>query len=261
MTSWPADFFNTHPAFATIAPFLAQFDCMPDEARWASVVSGAYSASGLPIRFVPNDQISVYYELAVYQFGEVATRLNWHDTFNAMVWHAFPRSKSALNAMHHRIITANPGQTQRGSARDAATLFDECGLVLPYSKPELLDLLITHQWQQLFIEHRGAWGTQIAAMSFGHANYENLLAPFLGLTGKCWPILVEPDFFTLAHREQLAVLDEKLSQLIASDWLQRPKQLPALPYLGIPGWFAEQDNAFYANTQYFRTKRVVAEPA
>jgi Protein of unknown function (DUF3025) len=255
MTHWPTELFNHHPAFTPIQPYLAQFSAAPTDADWAQLPVVAHSESGAPIRFVPSDSISEYYELAIYRHGHVATRLNWHDTFNAMIWHAFPRSKSALNAMHQRIINRDPEATMRGAARDAATLFDECGLILPYCDPQLLQLLEQHQWHELFVQQRAAWGQQISAIIFGHANFENLLAPFIGLTGKCWPIEVDAQFFTLTAAAQSAVLDETLSRLIEADWLQKPRQLPALPYLGVPGWHQPQDDAFYQNTAYFRPKR------
>ncbi|WP_410499250.1 DUF3025 domain-containing protein [Chitinibacter sp. S2-10] len=254
MTDWPTTLFEQHPAFAPIRTHLAQFSAPPDYTDWQQLPIVAHSAGGAPIRFVPSEQITEYYELAIYRHGHVATRLNWHDTFNAMIWHAFPRSKSALNAMHQRIINANPDSKVRGTARDAATLFDECGLVLPYCDEGLLQLLIDHRWHELFVQHRQSWGQQISALSFGHANFENLLAPFIGLTGKCWPVKVETTFFQLDPLAQYTYLDEHLSTLINADWLQKPRQLPALPYLGIPGWFALQDDAFYANTAYFRRK-------
>ncbi|QLG86860.1 DUF3025 domain-containing protein [Chitinibacter bivalviorum] len=255
MTNWPSDFFNQHPAFSPIRRHLAQFSAPPDYATWQSIPTVAISEGGSPIRFVPSEQITEYYELAVYRDGMVATRLNWHDTFNAMIWHAFPRSKSALNAMHFRIINSNPAATIRGAARDAATLLDECGLILPYSDPKLLELVTQHQWHDLFVTQREQWGKSISAITFGHANFENLMAPFIGLTGKCWPIAVGADFFNLDIDAQCQQLDAILAQLIASDALQKPKQLPPLPYLGIPDWYAQQDDAFYCNTAYFRPKR------
>ncbi|WP_373976191.1 DUF3025 domain-containing protein [Chitinibacter sp. SCUT-21] len=255
MTDWPSAFFEQHPAFSPIRRFLALFTAPPDHTDWQSLPVVAHSRSGAPIRFVHSDSITEYYELAIYQHGQVATRLNWHDTFNAMIWHAFPLSKSALNAMHQRIICANPDSKIRGAARDAATLFDECGLILPYSDPQLLQMLEQHQWHELFVTNKGQWGKQIGAITFGHANFENLLNPFLGLTGKCWPIAVERDFFALDIAAQCAQLDENLAHLIDADWLQKPRQLPALPYLGVPDWHPEQDLHFYENTAYFRPKR------
>ncbi|MGL6041962.1 MAG: DUF3025 domain-containing protein [Deefgea sp.] len=209
---------------------------------------------GASVRFVDPDSITQYYELEIYQLGNVATRLNWHDTFNAMIWQSYPKSKVALNALHYHAMQNNPS-TARGAQRDAATLFDECGFILPYSNPKLLELMIQHEWQQLFVTQAQSWGSEINALVFGHATFENLMAPFIGLTGKCWPIQVEPAFFELDLAEQRHYVDAIIAEQIHQGWLQRPRQLPPLPYLGIPKWWPEQDEAFYANTAYFRTRR------
>ncbi|WP_348945820.1 DUF3025 domain-containing protein [Chitinibacter sp. FCG-7] len=256
MSDWPSELFENHPAFQPIRAHLSRFSAPPNYQDWAATPVVAHSASGAPIRFVPSEQISEYYELAIYQHGQVATRLNWHDTFNAMIWHAFPLSKSALNAMHHRIIAADPAAKARGPARDAATLFDECGFILPYCDEQLLDYLIAHEWTELFVDHAAAWGQRISAFSFGHANFEHLLAPFIGLTGKCWPVKVQADFFQRDTASQCQELDQILARLINDHCLQKPRQLPALPYLGIPGWHPQQNASFYENRQYFRKKRI-----
>ena len=261
MTSWPLDFFSTIPAFAPILNFLNHFSCPPKHADWLTVPQTIQTQGGATVRFVDPDSITQYYELEIYQRGNVATRLNWHDTFNATVWQAYPQSKVALNALHYHAMHAQSPANQtteeypaiRGAQRDAATLFDECGLIVPYSNPDLLELMIQHQWSALFIEHQQAWGAQINAFVFGHATFENLLAPFIGLTGKCWPVLVEPDFFTLDSPAQRHYLDQHIAEQISQGWLQRPRQLPPLPYLGIPGWWPEQNAEFYANQRYFRT--------
>lgn len=254
MTSWPLDFFRSIPAFAPILPFLCRFSSPPQHADWLTVTQNIQTQGGATVRFVDPDSISQYYELEIYQLGNVATRLNWHDTFNATVWQAYPKSKVALNALHYQAMQNNPGAA-RGAQRDAATLFDECGLILPYSNPDLLELMLQHQWEALFVDHACAWGTEINALVFGHATFENLLAPFIGLTGKCWPVPVAPDFFNLSLPEQRQHLDEIIAEKINQHWLQNPRQLPPLPYLGIPNWWPEQHADFYANRDYFRAQR------
>ncbi|WP_047395280.1 DUF3025 domain-containing protein [Chitinibacter sp. ZOR0017] len=255
MSSWPQALFEQHPAFRLLHPLLGQFRAIPTHADWDQLPSPARSPSGAPIRFVDPDSITAYYELAIYQHGTVATRLNWHDTFNALIWHRFPRLKIALNQLHQRQISQASAPNIRGPVRDAATLFDECGFILPYSQPALLELLQQHRWEALFLTERAAWGQTIAAYSFGHANFENLLAPFVGLTGKCWPIAVAAEFFSWPLDLQLNWLDGELAAAVDADQLQTPRQLPPLPYLGIPGWYPQQDTAFYQNTAYFRPKR------
>ncbi|KPC54745.1 DUF3025 domain-containing protein [Amantichitinum ursilacus] len=255
MPAWPHPQF-AHPAFAPLRAVLASWATFPDLAQLSADVT-ARTERGLPVQFVPQDSLTRYYEAEVYELGRVATRAaNWHDLFNALMWRTWPRSKAALNALHYTELQRNP-DGPRGPQRDAATLFDECGLVIAYSDPDLLDALVGHQWHALFRDHANAWGTRISALCFGHATLESLLEPFAGLTAKCWPVQVEPAWFMRSPAQQIAELDQHIAAALAAGELQRPRQLPPLPYLGIPGWWPQQDEAFYADTQYFRPKRII----
>lgn len=254
MNSWPLDFFSSTPAFAPILPFLKRFHQPPNHQDWLTVSEHIVTQGGATVRFVDPDSISQYYELEIYQLGNVATRLNWHDTFNAMIWQSYPKTKVALNALHYHAMQ-NTANTARGAQRDAATLFDECGFILPYSNPDLFELMLQHEWHTLFVTHAPSWGTEINALVFGHATFENLLAPFIGLTGKCWPVQVEATFFNLDFPAQRQYLDQIVAEQIAQGWLQKPRQLPPLPYLGIPHWWQQQDDDFYHNQAYFRPRR------
>ncbi|AZN36638.1 DUF3025 domain-containing protein [Iodobacter ciconiae] len=255
MTSmWPLDYFSRQAPYAPLLSQIRQFERFPSHLDWEKACS-IHNQQGLPIRFVAPETLSDYYEVEIARKGRVATRPNnWHDCFNALVWCAFPHSKAAITALHMRHYTPDH---PRGPVRDAATLFDECGLILPYCDDALLQLLVDHQWQNLFQAHKNDWGVKISAICFGHANYENLLAPFLGLTGKCLPIKVTADFFEKNIIEQCALLDHKLACFLDSEQLQKPRQLPPLPYLGIPLWWPEQNEAFYSNTDYFRPVRKI----
>ncbi|HSC78877.1 MAG TPA: DUF3025 domain-containing protein [Chitinolyticbacter sp.] len=247
-----------HPAFALLAPLLQQLPTVPRLTDWARLPP-VHTQSGHILHCVAPETLDRYYEAEIFELGRVATRDNWHDCFNALVWHSYPRSKAALNALHYRQLPTAP-QGPRGPVRDAATLFDECGLILPYSDPALLELLIGHEWSALFVDHRDAWGHTIDALVFGHATFENLLAPFVGLTGKCWPIQVEPAFFRLQLAERRVLLDGLIAIAIDTGNLRTPRQLPPLPYLGIPGWWPAQDARFYGNAGYFRPRRLPPLP-
>ncbi|WP_051279507.1 DUF3025 domain-containing protein [Chitinilyticum aquatile] len=246
---WPHPAFS-HPGFAPFRPFLSRFSLFPDHADWAACAAPCQLDSGIPVRFVAPELISDYYETAITRDGTVATRAdNWHDAFNALIWHHFPHSKLAFNALHQREITRSSNPAQRGPVRDAATLLDECGLLITSSDPALLDALAAHDWQALFAaEH---WSVRLGACVIGHATLESLLNPFIGLTGKCVPVLVPPEYFNQDSQHQLAALDRTLATAISAGWLQSPRQLPVLPWLGIPGWWPEQDAAFYADTTHF----------
>ncbi|MFT4928744.1 MAG: hypothetical protein ACI8WB_004864 [Phenylobacterium sp.] len=223
---------------------------------------GVTTTSGFPVTFRPQDDsfdfAGRYYEQVIYESGEVPTRLNgWHDLFGALIWCLLPRTKALLNQLHFQDIEAH-GQKKRTAKRNAITLLDECGVILATSNPEFSRQLRDHQWHWGFVDQRHQWGKTVAPFIIGHANYEMLTKPYIGLTGKALFISVEVDFFTMTLTEQYLILDAKLFALISeADILKNNQQLSPLPLLGVPGWYeANEDAAFYDNIEYFRPKRV-----
>lgn len=217
------------------------------------------SGRPLPVRFIGDAEfaaLNCYYEQAVAQ-GLVPTRAaNWHDFFGAVIWTLFPETKSLLTRLHMADINALG--LRRTPRRDRITHFDECGLVLAVTnKAEVQSLLQQHDWQALFIEQRQRFGQDWQPFIFGHALYEQALAPFIGLTAKCVVIEMAPAFFTLTRTEQYAQLDPVLSvQLEQTAFFEQPRALLPLPLLGIPDWWpANQDLTFYDNQHYFRPAR------
>lgn len=200
---------------------------------------------------------ATYYEQIIFQQGIIPTRAqSWHDLFNGLMWLQFPRTKTLLNQLHVTDIEQF-GLSPRTHRRNNLTHFDECGVVLACSDPALLELLKNHQWHEIFVEHRARWGRDIYPYIFGHANYESLLKPFIGLTGKWLAVEVEKDFGEQCLGEQSEKIDSLLVAKIAQeDTFAEPRPLLPLPLLGIPGWWnANQDDKFYSNTDYFRPKR------
>ncbi|WP_051085036.1 DUF3025 domain-containing protein [Salinimonas chungwhensis] len=211
-----------------------------------------------------NDE-SRYYEQIISQDACVPTRENsWHDLFNACIWMQYPATKWRLNQLHvHDIRQA--GLHPRTRRRNHITHFDECGVILAIPENrlgegnEILNLLANHQWQSAFLTHKNAWDKIIFPRVFGHANYEMLLSPFIGLTGKWLAVTVPADFDTMSNMEQLQALDSgMLTQIDKLANFSMASALPPLPLLGVPGWHFAQDGAFYANQDYFRPKRSVA---
>ncbi|HKU69286.1 MAG TPA: DUF3025 domain-containing protein, partial [Burkholderiales bacterium] len=93
------------------------------------------------------------YEARIYLKGELQMRPeSAHDAFNLLVWLAFPRAKAALNARHFAALRdqTTAGAANRGPAQDALTLFDEGGVIVISSDPDLLGLLQQWRWQDLF---------------------------------------------------------------------------------------------------------------
>lgn len=259
MNHWRTDYL-THPLYQ---PLVGLADLLP-LANWPTqqdydqLLQLARTHAPLPasLRFCCDLQADSYYEMHIGRTGEIPTRSgNWHDWFNALAWLAWPLSKAALNARHVRAIAA--GEIKRGPRRDAATLLDECGVIVACTRPELGQALDDMQWQTLFVEERAAWGRQISVHTLGHAIFEVGLQPHIGWCGKALLLPVADDFFNASPRQQCQQLDALLATRLADDnWLSSPRQLWPLPLLGIPGWWPDNEQAaFYRNTDYFRPSR------
>jgi hypothetical protein len=195
-----------------------------------------------------------YYEEIIFKEDIIPTRPNcWHDLFNGLIWQLFPATKRLLNHQHVEDI-GQYGVSPRTKKRNILTHFDECGVVLAYSNPELIELLMLHQWHEVLFAKRALWNQQISAHVFGHANLEMLLNPFVGLTGKWLAVDVPQEFFEMPIKQQLTYLDQRLSKDVITDNLYRQKKpLKPIPLLGIPNWCADNQSAeFYTNQSYFR---------
>ena len=251
------------PMFATMAPLIERLpeDHFPTLAELnrlceeREVVSGG----GEPLEFVPQEaKTGEPYEKRVFAYGKVLTRVrNWHDLFNALVWISFPRTKAAINRHHYREMQAREGGEARGPVRDALTLFDESGVIIASSDPELTQLLTGFQWKELFWNRREDVAAGMRFHLFGHALYEKALAPYKGITGKCVIIDVAQKEFERPLPQQLASLDAHLARIFADlRGLGATDDYAPLPILGVPGW--TEDNAaerYYEDTQQFRPGR------
>ncbi|MCB1949604.1 DUF3025 domain-containing protein [Nitrosomonas sp.] len=218
------------------------------------------AGSGLPIRFVPpesatREHLQQHYETRIYLTGEVLTRLeSWHDFFNALVWMIFPHTKAALNRIHYRALKAMTSEknTQRGSLRDAATLFDESGVIVLSSQPLLIELLKRHEWKTVFWQQRNTVLSSMRFIVFGHALFEKALRPYVGMTGKGVFFQIEEVFLRQPLTEQLRMIDRWLADFIMRRLTCNADMSP-IPVLGYPGW--TKDNVaedYYDNRQYFR---------
>ena len=200
-----------------------------------------------------------YYEQIIAQDGCIPTREDsWHDCFNACIWMQFPKTKHYLNALHVQDIN-NFGVHPRTARRNHVTHFDECGVVLAIPRQhinqgnEILQQLATHQWKQAMYHQRELWQSAIFPFVFGHANLEMMLNPFIGLTGKWLAVLVDENFENFTAFEQTQHLDRVLlSRIQQLDDFIPARLMPPLPILGVPGWWSQQTETFYGNTEYFR---------
>ncbi|PWK38500.1 DUF3025 domain-containing protein [Cupriavidus plantarum] len=218
-------------------------------------VAGLRNARGLPLRFVPQDRLPVdtAYESHIFATGEVPTRDNLHDAFNALVWRHFPETKQWLNRLQAEEI-ARAGISNadggRGSARDAATLFDENAVIFLYEDATLEAALRDFQWRTLFVDARARWGTDCAVVPFGHALLEKLVTPYKSVTAHAWPL-------RLPVNSPLEAIDHALAASLeaARDTL-RGRSFAPLPVMGVPGWCADNaDPAYYDDRSVFRPGR------
>jgi hypothetical protein len=257
--------------FEPVTDLLRRFDtpCLPDvatlQALLQEVAPATVTASGKPVRFDAGPAPAEGYEARIHDTGAVPTRANdWHDFFNALSWCVWPRSKAALNAAHVREIDARRanGTAGRGPLRDALTQFDECGLLVVSSDPDIPRLLAAHEWQEVFWNRRDRLAGNTAFLVFGHGSWEQLRNPFAGLCAKTLHRVVAPQWFDLQRRERQRDTDAWLAdRIVAGDVLTSTRHLRPLPLLGIPG--VTPDNAcadYYLDTRQFRPPPEARKP-
>jgi Protein of unknown function (DUF3025) len=191
----------------------------------------------------------LHYESRIAELGLVATReRNWHDLLNALIWLRYPTLKAALNARQVAEI-ALIGAKQRTRAQYALTHFDEAGVIVQISDPQLLKLWDAHDWPGLFWRERQAWRDgSIRVEVFGHALLEHALKPGVLFVGKALVMSLREDSDPAATRIAATVRAGKL--------LNDPLELRPLPLSGIPGWHDDNESEkFYTETPCFRPLR------
>jgi hypothetical protein len=225
-----------HPIFNPIRTWLERIGGSPSLAllNAFSEEQNLRTENRKPIRFVPPTPSDSYYEVHLFETGQVQTRPeSKHDLFNALAWLAFPKTKARINAMHAAEIPKEGGK--RGRLRDMLTIFDEGGAIVA-GGAEVAELVRAARWHELFVDrHR-----DFRILVVGHAVLEQALQPRLGLT--CKVVFADP------ARD----LDAQ-----AADWLatrgNSPRDLPPLPVLGYPGWFPGSGQpGFYSDERHFR---------
>ncbi|KAF3999647.1 DUF3025 domain-containing protein [Glaciimonas immobilis] len=217
-----------------------------------------------PIRFVPQSALpaDTAYEAFISDTGQIPTRENLHDFFNALIWLSFPQSKARLNALQAAELskagTLSGSGKPRGAARDAATIFDENAALLVVrdgaAGQSLIAALRAHQWQQAFMAQRLMFEADLQVWLFGHALVEKLVRPYKAITAHTLILMAPDDFFALDANARRAWIDRRVAVHLMAHGMTIG-QLTPLPVLGVPGWCAQQDHAFYADNAVFRPKR------
>lgn len=256
---WNAAFDAWHPAFGQ----LQKLRCWQDVEDWPTcrclsglLPPGLCSQAGKPIRFLPQDHTlpypELYYEERIYQHGIVSTRPNWHDFFNALMWGVYPQTKVQINALH--VADMHRQGKQRTPQRDALTILDESGVIIAATRHDLLQQVMDFAWEPLFRGGRAAWGREVGCFLIGHAMLEKLLNPYVGMTAHALLAEVAAGFFDWPLAQQQSHLDSRIAVTLQEGHLPSPARLNPFPLLGVPGWWENDDQAFYRNTAYFRPK-------
>jgi Protein of unknown function (DUF3025) len=218
---------------------------------------------GLPVAFVGQAALpeGTAYEAFISATGNVPTRNNLHDFFNALVWLSFPNIKRRLNALQAaQLASAGVGKS-RGPARDAATLFDENAAFLVVSDTLQGDVLVealrAHEWRSAFLDQRSAFNRYAEVWLFGHALMEKLTAPYKAITAHAWIVTVPSDFFLMTHSARREWLDIHVANDLAATGLNGLSTtcFTPLPVLGVPGWWHSQDENFYNDAAVFRPSK------
>jgi len=200
------------------------------------------------------------YETFIYETGQVPTRNNLHDYFNALVWLSFPKIKGQLNTLQAERIKCDGIGASRGGTRDVATVFDENAALLVMRDDVtgriLLEALRNHEWHSVFIQQREQFITHCDVRLFGHALMEKLVTPYKAITAHAWAIFAPDEYFHLPETEQQSWLDDHVAAQLQHSAELSTAQFTPLPILGVPGWWSKQDEAFYADARVFRSKRI-----
>lgn len=232
------------------APWLDPWRALGELAVGAGTLPALNRLARAPVRFVAQSDLpkGMAYEQFIFETGEVPTRENLHDFFNALCWMLFPRTKKRLNELQAAEIAAAGIQAVRGPVRDACTVFDENAALM--HAPDLLwDALARREWARLFGELRPLW-RQAQLLVFGHAALEKLVSPYKSITVHVWRVG--------APWVDIGALDARLADDLTPARLAAKPFVP-LPVLGVPGWWpANQDPGFYADPHVFRPRRRVA---
>ena len=256
--NWSAPWFAP---FSGPGAVLAGSDDWIEEANGFAEQLQLRNHRGLPVCFIPQAELpeGMGYEAHISATGQVPTRDNLHDFFNALAWLHFPRLKQTLNALHARSFNEPVKAGSRGRQRDAATLFDENAALFIASDEQLIEDLREHRWQQVLLRSPQAFASDSQVMLFGHALLEKLVAPYKSLTAHVWALRVDADWWALDESARRADIDRRTSAAISRGFTSA--DFCHLPVLGVPGWWPGQDAAFYEDGTVFRPRRILRNPS
>lgn len=121
------------------------------------------------------------YDAAIAIAGTVPTREgNLHDLMNALVWASFPRSKRALHARQHQLVStagpARPGEAKhRTSEGDTLAMLDEGGLLVVVEREAAAEANRFARARDAAALGDLARSGRTRPAAFGHALYQHLV--------------------------------------------------------------------------------------
>lgn len=234
-----------------LAPVATMGQAVVQAVAGGDALTNALGVQGsCPVRFVPQTELppGTAYEQFIFDTGQVPTRDNLHDFFNGLCWLRFPLTKQRLNQLQAAELAAAGVREVRGPVRDALTLFDENAALLQAPEP-LWEALIARDWHRLFVTLRPLWA-QARLVLFGHALLEKLVTPYKSITAHVLHVPVPASL-----GDDLVAWDAWLASQLSAPVLAA-KPFAPLPVLGVPGWWAANDDpAYYADAGVFRPRR------
>ena len=197
---------------------------------------------------------AIDFERRVVERNELVIRPDsLHDLLNALVWLTFPKTKRAISEAHVA-LGVNLDPKTRPRRRDVLTVFDESGMIVLSERHDLREMNRSHQWRELFVNHRADFAQHTRPIVFGHGAMEQL--------GQQLPqvhrgLTVKALWLPLPVNTAIVDLDRCLAERIQrGESLHEAERTVPLPVLGIPGWFAENEAPeCYDDLSVFRPKR------
>ena len=250
--------FLEHPAFEifelSVRERLAAHEHFPAPSELRALAADIPVARGLEFAFEPEDSAEVRaaggFDRFIAETARIPTRAgSHHDLFGALIWLHFPLLKRAL----HR-IQLEPGALGRSPTQNAATHFDESGVLVVSSDESVFQGLVDLNWPEVLWQRRAALDETTRFLGFGHGLLDALRVPHPKILGMALFVRASVAQLKLTPSELRICLDQNLSASLGKA-LAEPACLRPLPVLGIPRWSNAQNAAFYQDEQYFRRAR------
>ncbi len=180
---------------------------------------------------------AIAYERRIAERGEIPLRAgDAHDAWNARAWLAFPRTKSALNAIHAAAGVAATANA-RGRERDAATLLDESGVIAACVDPTFVARWRARAWRAAFGIPAEALRQTLAVAVVGHGLLARLERPFPGLTAKALLLALDPATLPEGAAARRQALDAAAAARLADRGRGlAPADLLPLPLASVAEW-------------------------